>query len=412
MMGSPAGAPFGDTTGFVISGRTAAHGSHLRSNSSRELSSFSETPSHRVGGDSFRSCFPNLKTANRGISGDTTRGMLLRLEQDVLALQPAAVVLLMGTNDLEEGAAPDDIAHNVGLIIDRLKKHNSRMPVVLCSVFPSSASKKRPAAGIQQINTLCAAEVRGNAQVTQLDTYALFADQNGDAKKTEFPDLLHPNAAGYNKWASALRPVFDTLGLTAVAADDFVPEDGFRPLFNGRDLTGWEFRPTSAQMRKARERWRSRNPQAPPWPIVNETVKFDGKTATPDGRYIAKNGRLVVTTPPEGRRIQQLWTSAEFGSDFTLKLEFRATPNADSGVFIRGPQLQCRDFGLAGPYRELEHYRPQEWNELVIEVRGGSAKCTCNGELLEADFQVPDSGPIGLEGDRGQLEYRRIRIRD
>ena len=29
---------------------------------------------------------------------------------------------------------------------------------------------------------------------------------NGDAKKEEFPDLLHPNAAGYKKWADALRP--------------------------------------------------------------------------------------------------------------------------------------------------------------------------------------------------------------
>jgi hypothetical protein len=122
-------------------------------------------------------------------------------------------------------------------------------------------------------------------------------------------------------------------------------------------------------------------------------------------------GRLIVTTPPEGRKIQQLYTVREFGGDFVLKLEFRATPNADSGVFIRQPQLQCRDYLLAGPYKQLKSYRPQDWNELVVTVTGGTAHCTCNGEVIEEALKVPATGPIGLEGDRGQMEYRRIRIK-
>ncbi len=130
-----------------------------------------------------------------------------------------------------------------------------------------------------------------------------------------------------------------------------------------------------------------------------------------DGRYAAINGRLVVTTPAEGRRIQQLWTTEEFGSDFILKLEFRATPNADSGVFIRQPQLQCRDFPLAGPYYDLKNYKPQYWNELVITVKAGTAHATCNGEVIEEAMEVPATGPIGLEGDRGQMEYRHIRLK-
>ena len=93
-----------------------------------------------------------------------------------------------------------------------------------------------------------------------------------------------------------------------------------------------------------------------------------------------------------------------------LKLEFRATPNADSGVYLRGPQLQCRDYGLAGPYKDLKRYKPQDWNELEVTVHGGTARATCNGELLEAALALPASGPIGLEGDRGQMEYRRIRL--
>ena len=117
-----------------------------------------------------------------------------------------------------------------------------------------------------------------------------------------------------------------------------------------------------------------------------------------------------MTTPPEGRKIQQLYTTRDFSGDFTLKLEFRATPNADSGVFIREPQLQCRDFPLAGPYKELKNFRSGDWNELIVEVKDGIAHCTCNGEVIEEAMKVPATGPIGLEGDRGQMEYRRIRI--
>jgi len=132
--------------------------------------------------------------------------------------------------------------------------------------------------------------------------------------------------------------------------------------------------------------------------------------ASPDGRYVAKNGRLIVTTPTEYRKIQQIWTAREFPKNFILKLEFRATPYTDSGIYVRGPQLQCRDYLIAGPYTKLQHYRPQDWNEIVVTVKDGLAHCTCNGELLENAMPVPPTGPIGLEGDRGQMEYRRIRL--
>ncbi len=360
-------------------------------------------------GDDLHGAFPGLKVANRGISGDTTRGMLIRLKEDVLALHPTAVVMLMGTNDLEEKAEPQVIADNVKLIIDELKKHNPEMPIVLCQVFPSSASKSRPADKIKQINELCAKTVRGDAQITILDTWTLFANAEGDAKAEEMPDLLHPNAAGYVKWAGALRPILATLGLIETESDDFQPEAGFESLYNGKDLTGWCFRVTPEKSRAGALKWMANDPGVS-WPFVDEPISFDGKTVTPEGRYLAKNGRLVVTTPPEGRKIQQLYTTRDFSGDFTLKLEFRATPNADSGVFLFDPQLQCRDFPLAGPYKELKNFKSGDWNELIVVAKDGVAHCTCNGEVIEAAFKVPASGPIGLEGDRGQMEYRHIRI--
>ncbi len=363
-------------------------------------------------GDNMGGSFRGMKVANRGISGDTTRGVLIRLEGDVLALNPAAVVILIGTNDLEERAEPETIAANLRLILARLKEHNPKMPIVLCQVFPSSESKKRPADKIKKINQLYAAAVKGDRQITLIETWPLFADAQGDAKPEEFPDLLHPNKMGYGKWAAALRPILATLGFLETEPDAFAPEPGFQALFNGRDLTGWGYRPTSQADIQAANNWRKNDPNAAEWPIVTTPVTFDGKGASADGRYVAINGRLVVTTPPEGRKIQALSTSREFPKNFILKLEFRATPNADSGIFIRGVQLQCRDYLLAGPYKELKQYRPQEWNEVVITVKGEQALCTCNGEVLESAFKVPPTGPIGFEGDRGQMEYRHIRLQE
>src|SRR5436190_11884269 len=82
-------------------------------------------------GDDIGGAFPEAKVANRGISGDTTRGVLIRLKEDVLDLKPAGIVLLIGTNDLEEKAEPEVIAGNLKLILAAIKQHDAKLPVVL-----------------------------------------------------------------------------------------------------------------------------------------------------------------------------------------------------------------------------------------------------------------------------------------
>jgi len=363
-------------------------------------------------GPDFKGHFKGIKVANRGISGDTSRGVLLRLQDDVIALNPAAVVLLIGTNDIEEVARADAIASNLSLIIARLQAHRADLPIILCEVFPSSAKQHRGPDLIRDVNERYLAAVNGNAGVTVLDTWTLFADAAGDAKSEEMPDLLHPNDAGYAKWAAALQPLLATLGFVETTTDlDWQPETGFTSLFNGRDLTGWGYRPTSPADRELARRWQANSPDAAEWPFLEERTDFDGRTHSPENRFAAINGRLVVKTPPRGRVVRQIWTTREFPEDFVLKLEFRATPHADSGIYLRGPQLQCRDYALAGPWKDLPHYRPQDWNEMVITVRNGIAHAACNGDLLTDDMAVPATGPLGFEGDRGQTEYRRIRYK-
>jgi len=331
------------------------------------------------------SSFPGLKVANRGIGGDTTRGVLIRIQQDVIALNPKGVVILIGTNDLEDKAEPEVIAGNVRLIIEALRQHDPYMPVILCNVFPSSALKFRTSEKIRKVNALYFEAVKDEPQVTILDTWALFANVHGDAKEEEMPDLLHPNILGYAKWAAALTPIFETVGLAPAWSEEEGPEPGFTSLFNGNDLTGWQYE------------------GGPP---------FTRKKATPDGRYVVRNSRLIVTVAHTSRDYKKLWTTLKFPRDFTLKLEFRASPNADSGIFVRDPQLQCRDFIIAGPFAQLAHYHPLAWNEIVVTVRGGLAHCTCNGEVIADAMPVPADGAIGLESDHGQMEYRRIRIQE
>jgi Domain of Unknown Function (DUF1080) len=197
---------------------------------------------------------------------------------------------------------------------------------------------------------------------------------------------------------SLLFPFLGLLLASTLHADDWQPDPQFRSLFNGKDLTGWCFR--------AKEKKKP--------PRVGEVVEqFDAKTESSDaGRYSARDGILTVNFPKGKKRLlSQLYTVEEFPRDFVLKLEFRASVNADSGIFIRQPQLQCRDYLVAGPYKSLKKYKPQDWNQIEIVVTGRTAHCTCNGEVLEAAFALPKTGPIGLEGDRGQMEYRRIQIK-
>ena len=187
-----------------------------------------------------------------------------------------------------------------------------------------------------------------------------------------------------------LRPLLAVSLLCAAAAsraEDFKPEPGFISLINGKDLTGWRYMPDE---------------------------KFDGKTEASDGRYTAKDGMIVVNDfdAAKGPHLRQLWTTREFPKNFILKLEFRASVNADSGIFLREPQLQCRDYLVAGPYKELKKYKPQDWNLIEVTVKDGVARCTCNGEVLEEALKLPATGPIGLEADRGQMEYRRIQLKE
>jgi hypothetical protein len=182
------------------------------------------------------------------------------------------------------------------------------------------------------------------------------------------------------------------LGVYGRAQDDSQAEPGYMSLFNGKDLTGWKVGKTG-------------------------TEPLDGKTEAPGGRFKVSNSAIVaIGTTPANKKVVDLYTVREFDKDGTLKLEFRAAPEANSGLYIRGTQLQVRDYPTVGPYKELKSFKPGGWNQIEVKIKtqGGKcyAECTCNGEMLERALEIPAKGGIGVQSEFYELEYRKIRIQE
>ena len=159
--------------------------------------------------------FSDYKTANRGISGDVTRTVLYRLEEDVLSLNPSAVVLLIGTNDLDEGNSPEVISSKTIDILGQLKETNPELPVVFCKIMPRSESPDHRTSSIIIANKLTCDYIQkaNNPHWLVLDTWNMFATDKGVVIKDEMPDFLHLSPASYDKWAKELNSILSSLKL-------------------------------------------------------------------------------------------------------------------------------------------------------------------------------------------------------
>lgn len=145
--------------------------------------------------------FPGKPYVNRGISGQTTAQMLVRFRQDVIDLQPAAVVILAGTNDLAGNTGLSTqamIEDNLSSMVELAQAH--RIAVVLASVLPVSDYPWRPglqpAAKIRALN----AWIKQYAQqhgLVYLDYHSKMSNADGGLDKALAYDGVHPTAAGY-----------------------------------------------------------------------------------------------------------------------------------------------------------------------------------------------------------------------
>jgi lysophospholipase L1-like esterase len=151
--------------------------------------------------------FPGKPYVDRGISGQTTPQMLLRLRPDVIDLKPKAMVILAGTNDIAGNTGPmtsEEIEGNLASMSELAHAHDIR--VVLASVTPVSSyhtatgavpqTTARPMARIQALNEWLKTYAAAHDGV-YLDYFSSMTDASGLLRAELSDDDLHPNAKGY-----------------------------------------------------------------------------------------------------------------------------------------------------------------------------------------------------------------------
>lgn len=155
-------------------------------------------------------------------------------------------------------------------------------------------------------------------------------------------------------------------------ADDFQLEEGFTRL-DGTDLESWTGNLAG-------------------WSVADGAIHLDAKQSK-----------------------GSIYSRATHGANCIIRLQFRATPRADSGVFIHGKQLQVRDYPTAGPKPYAGASRPAgQWNDLEWDITEGVAVVRLNGEVIEPAWKIgnnPQQG-LGLQRESGDFDFRRIRIQE
>ncbi|HTO28269.1 MAG TPA: SGNH/GDSL hydrolase family protein, partial [Devosia sp.] len=149
----------------------------------------------------FGTMFPGKPYVGRGISGQTTPQMLVRFRQDVIALKPAVVVILAGTNDIAGNTGPSTLE----MIEDNLASMTelaqaNRIRVVLASVLPVFDYPWKP--GLEPAPRIVALNAWIKSYATQrgavyLDYHSAMADQRQGMRAELSSDGVHPNEAGY-----------------------------------------------------------------------------------------------------------------------------------------------------------------------------------------------------------------------
>ena len=153
----------------------------------------------------FAAMFPGKPYIGRGIGGQTTPQMLVRFRQDVIALEPAVVVILAGTNDIAGNTGPSTlemIEDNLASMTELAQANGIR--VVLSSVLPVYDYPWRPglepAPKIAALNAWMKAYAKRVGAV-YLDYHTAMKDDRGGLRRELGDDGVHPNDAGYRLMA-------------------------------------------------------------------------------------------------------------------------------------------------------------------------------------------------------------------
>jgi lysophospholipase L1-like esterase len=155
--------------------------------------------------------FSEFKPANFGIAGDTTQGVLWRMQNGELdGFNAKLIVLMLGTNNINRNPV-DEIVDGDRLIIDEFKKRQPQAKVLVLGIFPRNADPANPLrATIKEINSKLET-LADNNKVFYMDIGNKFLTPDGTLTTEVMADGLHPTAKGYQIWADAIIDKVQTL---------------------------------------------------------------------------------------------------------------------------------------------------------------------------------------------------------
>lgn len=170
------------------------------------------------GKDVWKQYWAPMKAANFGIGGDRTEHILWRLQHgNYDGLHPKLTVLMIGTNNTghqgramkeHQGAvytsSAKQTAQGVTAIVKLLKEKQPKMKILILSIFPRGADNNNKMRQQNQATNKLIAKLADDKTVYYLDINQAFLQPDGTLSKDIMPDLLHPNAAGYEIWTKAI----------------------------------------------------------------------------------------------------------------------------------------------------------------------------------------------------------------
>ena len=157
-----------------------------------------------------------FQPANFGIGGDQTQHVIWRIENGELdGIHPKVLVLMLGTNNTS-GNSAEEIAAADRKIVQMIQSRLPETKVLLLAIFPRGPRKNKEGVviddGVSRMKMIRAANAElakldDGKTVRFLDINKHFLANDGTIPDILMPDQLHPNAAGYQLWADAMKPL-------------------------------------------------------------------------------------------------------------------------------------------------------------------------------------------------------------
>jgi lysophospholipase L1-like esterase len=160
----------------------------------------------------LRAAYPQatFQLANAGVDGDTTAGVLARLDRDVLAPHPQLVIVSIGTNDFDDGVPRTQFAQQLQTVVHRLQAAPQAPVVILASMLPIAGQTPGRLAAERAYNDVIR-RVAAATRVGYLDLFDAWLGLGPSYLQALRHDSEHPNPIGY-EWLASTTAAFVEAG--------------------------------------------------------------------------------------------------------------------------------------------------------------------------------------------------------